>query len=176
MSAFFVGMNINEYFKIGYISKTHGLKGEVTAVFESTIDLAGLTSVFLSAAGSLVPYFITSLSDRGDKSFIKFDSVNTVEQAAELKGCGIYLAKISRPKLKRGQFYEDELIGFEVEDENLGQLGKVTDIEGAGENKFLLVAGNQKEILIPVHSPFIKSTHKTQKIIKVNLPDGYLTI
>jgi ribosomal 30S subunit maturation factor RimM len=38
------------------------------------------------------------------------------------------------------------------------------------------VAVKNKEVLIPLNSPFIVSTNKTKKLIKVALPDGFLDI
>jgi 16S rRNA processing protein RimM len=35
---------------------------------------------------------------------------------------------------------------------------------------------NTKEVLIPVNGPFITSTNKTKKLIKVDLPEGFLDI
>lgn len=169
-------MITDDYFKIGYISKTHGLKGEVTAVLENEVELPLTTSVFILLDDSLVPYAIQSISDRGDKSFIKFDQVDTQEQAGKMKGCGIYVPKATRPKLKRGQFYNDELIGFSAEDEILGMLGYIADIQGTGLNKRMIIQYGEKEILVPVHSPLIKSINKSLQKIKLNLPEGYLDI
>ncbi|MBS1682991.1 MAG: 16S rRNA processing protein RimM [Bacteroidetes bacterium] len=169
-------MSIDDCFKIGYVSKTHGLKGEVTVVFENTIETQGLNSLFVDFNGSLVPYFIETLSDRGDKSFVKFESVNSINDAALFKGKILYLPKASRSKLKRGQFYDDEVIGFSVVDVTLGDIGIVTAVENPGVNPLLVISHSQKEILVPIDSPFIKSVNRSQKTIKLNLPEGYLEV
>ena len=169
-------MNIEECFKIGYISKTHGLKGEVTAVFENEFELSELSSLFLEFNGSLVPYFVEKITGKGDKPFLKFESIDTQSQASALKGCSIYLPKSIRPKLKRGQFYDDEVVGFLVEDEAAGELGIVEEVQGAGKNRLITIKYNQKEILVPINSPFIKSVNKLQRTIKLKLPEGYLEV
>ncbi len=169
-------MEIDSCFKIGYISKTHGLKGGVTAVFSEAGEFESLESVFLEIKHSLVPYFIESYSDRGEKGFIKFEDVNTFEQAEALKGCSIYLPKTVRPKLKRGDFYNDEIVGFEVVDAQHGILGDVREIIESGPNRLLSVDHSGKEILIPVNGPFIKSVNKSKKKIQTDLPDGFLEL
>jgi len=169
-------MNKQDCYSIGYISKTHGLKGEVTAVFTEPIELDTVESVFIELEGSLVPYFIHSFSDRGDKAFIKFDDVNTPEQAAALKGSTLFLNKSVRPSLKRGEFYNDEVVGFSVDDETLGTLGPVKQVIESGLNRLLEVDHQGKEVLIPINSPFIKSVNKSKKLIKVHLPEGFLSI
>ncbi|MBI3482730.1 MAG: 16S rRNA processing protein RimM, partial [Bacteroidetes bacterium] len=100
-------MSIEECFKIGYISKTHGLKGEVTAVFQNEFELEELSLLFLEFNGSLVPYFVEKITGKSDKPFLKFESIDIQAQASALKGRSIFLPKSIRPKLKRGQFYDD---------------------------------------------------------------------
>lgn len=169
-------MDINSCFKIGYIAKTHGLKGGVTATFIEAGEFDSLESVFIEIKHSLVPYFIETYSDRGEKGFITFEGVNTFEQAEALKGCSIYLPKTVRPKLKRGDFYNDEVIGFEVEDLYAGFLGEVKEIMESGPNRLLSVDRSGKEVLIPINSPFIKSVNKSKKKIQTELPAGFLDL
>lgn len=169
-------MNKLYCYSVGYISKTHGLKGEVTAVFTEPIELDSVESVFIELKGSLVPYFIQSFSDRGDKAFLKFEDVDTAELAAGLKGSALYLSKEVRPSLKRGEFYNDEVVGFMVEDETEGKLGLLKQVMQSGPSRLLEVDYNGKDVLIPVNGPFIKSVNKSKKLIKVSLPEGFLSI
>ena len=169
-------MNKEDCYSIGYISKPHGLKGEVSAVFTEPVELNELESVFIEVKGNLVPYFIHAFSERPDKAFIKFDEVDTQEQASAIKGCSIYLGKETRPALKRGSFYNDEVVGFTVEDENVGTLGTLSQVMQSGPNRLLQLQFQGKEVLIPVNGPFIKSVNKSKKLIKVNLPEGFLDI
>jgi len=171
-------MNIQDCFLIGYISKTHGLKGEVTAIFTEPIELDSVKSVFIKIkkSESLVPYFIESFSDRGDKAFIKFEDVNSAESAAGLTGSSLHLDKAVRPDLKRGQFYNDEVVGYLVEDETEGKLGLIKQVIQSGPSRLLEIDFNGKDVLIPVNGPFIKSVNKSKKLIKVSLPEGFLSI
>ena len=162
------------YYKIGYIAKTHGLKGEVTVTTSPECpDLKSIETIFLGE--SYVPHFIESISIKGNQAFIKFEDINGIDAAAEMKGTSLYLKTSDRPKLARGEFYNDEVIGFDVmEDENV--IGRVVGIMEAGPNRFLEIDNVGKEILIPIHGPFIKSVNKTKKRITVELPEGFLDI
>ena len=148
----------------------------MTAIITEPIELDSIESVFLEIKGMLVPHFIKSFSDRTDKAFIKFEDVNTIEQAMGLKGSTLYLSKSERPPLKRGEFYNDEIVGFVIEDENLGHLGFLKQVIQSGPSRLLEIDCNGKEILIPVNGPFIKSINKSKKTIKVSLPEGFLDI
>ena len=171
-------MNIKDYYKAGFIMRPHGLKGEVTISLDadSPADWESVKTVMVEVKGRMLPYFITSASLKGNKAFIKLEDVDTPELAGQLKGCSLFLLKETRPKLERGDFYNDEIIGFEVEDENAGLLGTVEDIEQAGSNRFLIVSFQNKEVMIPAHQPLLKSINKSKKKITVNLPDGFLDI
>jgi|SRR6185369_11698743 len=169
-------MTFENCFKLGYISKTHGLKGEVTAVIEIETALEDTNSLFLDLKGTLVPHFIERISGTASKPFIKFEGIESFDQASSLKGCSIYMLKSARAKLKRGEFYDDEIIGFEVKDKNLGLLGDVKEIQSQGPNKLFAIIQKGKEILIPIQGPFITSINKSKKLILVELPEGFLDI
>ncbi len=169
-------MEKGDCYKVGYITRPHGLRGEVTAILTEPIDLHEVGSLLIEFKNSLVPFFIEAFSDRGDKTFFKFEEVDSAEKSESLKGCNIYLPKSIRPKLKRGQFYDDEVIGFNIEDKAKGLLGSVTEVSANGPNRLLAVRYKEKQVLIPVNAPFIISTNKTKKLIVVDLPEGFLDI
>ncbi|HTF20779.1 MAG TPA: ribosome maturation factor RimM [Chryseolinea sp.] len=163
-------------FQIGFIQRTHGLKGELTCVIESELPEADLNAVFVEVDNRLIPYFIKSLSLQGNRSLMQLDDVETLEQARRLVGKSLYLQKTLRPRLARGEFYDDEITGFAVTDEALGDLGQVREVIDAGPNKLIAVDHGDKEVLIPVNGPFIKSFNKSRKTITVELPDGFLDL
>lgn len=169
-------MDIKDCFKIGYVAKTHGLKGGVVvSTMPECPDLEGMESIFLTSGNSLVPYFFEDVSVRGDKAFVKFQDVDTIEAATALKGSSLYIPKNERPRPVRGEFYDDEVNGFEViEDDKV--LGTVIGVMTAGPNRFIELIHDGREVLIPVNGPFIKSINRSRKRITVELPEGFLDI
>ena len=164
-------------YKIGWILKPHGLKGEVTVLLEADApDVTFLKSVFIEQNQRLVPYFIQGVSAQKSKAFIKFEDVNSIEDAENISKQAVYIEKSARPKPGRGEFYDDEVINFEVHDQHKGLLGNIQEIMQAGPNRLFVVKHADKEILIPINGPFITGINKTKKRISVNLPDGFLDI
>jgi 16S rRNA processing protein RimM len=177
--AFFIlnnAMQREDCFKVGYISKTHGLKGEVTAILEYELDFENTSVIFLETNGNLVPHFPEEFSGTDEKAVVRFEGITTLDQASHLKGCSLYLPKTARVRSGRGEFYDDEIVGFMVTDENEGQLGTVTEVTTSKLSRLITLHYHRKEILIPVNSPFIKSVNKSKRTISVNLPEGYLDI
>lgn len=158
--------------------KPHGLKGEVSIALdaEAPEDFSDIETVFVENRERLLPYFIERISLRGNKAFLKLEEVNSQEEAQRVSKSAIYLPKTSRARSGRGEFYDDEVIGFEVSDTGMGTLGKITEIVQAGPNKLLSVDYQGKEVLVPLNSPFIDSINKSRKKITVTLPDGFLEI
>lgn len=171
-------MDVKNCYKIGYVLKPHGLKGEVTISIDEDVpnDIEALDAVFLQRGSDLVPYLIDALSLKGNKAFVKFEDVDSVDAAAEICKTAIFLPKSARPKSERGEFYDDEITGFTVSDEQAGELGKIVEVINAGPNRLLSLDYQGKEVLIPVNSPFINSINKSKKRVTVNLPDGFLDI
>jgi 16S rRNA processing protein RimM len=171
-------MRSEPYYKIGLIMKAHGLKGEVTVSIDKDCpnDFAELQTIFLQEGSQFVPYFIESISIKGDKAFVKFEDIDNPEAATHISKHAIFLPLKDRPKLVRGEFYDDEIIGFHVTDDIAGSLGKVTEVVHSGPNKLLAIDNQGKEILIPLNGPFITRIVKTRKEISVTLPEGFLDI
>lgn len=174
----FVFMRHSDCYKIGHVLRAHGLKGEVTISLnaESPTQWKKIDHVLVDLGGQLVPHFIQHISVRDTKAFVKWEDVNTVEAARQLQGCGLYLPKALRPASGRGEFYNDEVLGFAVVDKQLGELGIVREVHEHGPNRFLVFDREGKEHLLPVNAPFIRSINKTARKITVDLPEGFLEI
>ncbi|MBL0743350.1 ribosome maturation factor RimM [Chryseolinea lacunae] len=170
-------MDIEQCFKIGFILKPHGLKGEVTVSLdeEAPENLAELKILFLEKDKRLVPYFIQTASVQRAKALVKFEDVDSIEDAEKISKHALYVEKSARPKSGRGEFYSDEVIGFEVWDTDAGLLGTIAEVQ-SGANPLLVVHQEEREVLVPVNGPFITGVNKSKKRINVNLPEGFLDI
>ncbi len=178
LAFFLYSMQVKDCYKIGFIMKTHGLKGEVTASLdpEAPDNFEDIDALFVEQNDRLIPYFIQGISITGNKAFLKLEDVDSLEAATSISKSSLYLPKSTRAKSAKGEFYDDEIIGFEVTDSEQGLLGKVIEVTIAGSNKLLSVDHHGKEILIPINSPFITSINKSKKKVSVTLPEGFLDI
>lgn len=174
----YILMKKEQCYKIGKVARPHGLKGEVTVLLEETpADWETVKNVFIELGpNELVPFFIEYASVRGTKAFVKFEEHNTPEQAESISKKDIYLPKTERPKSGKGEFYDDEIIDFAVEDVHAGELGRVIAVETSAAIRLLVVSRGEKEILIPTNGPFITSINKAKRKISVDLPEGFLDI
>ena len=85
-------MNIDECYQLGHVIKTHGLKGEVNIFLDvdHPSEYQELGSVFVEINQKLVPFFIESIQLKGNKALVKFEDVDSLEEAEELQSKRIY--------------------------------------------------------------------------------------
>lgn len=171
-------MKKSDCFELGYITKPHGLDGELVAVFDVD-DLepyADLKGVFIDMKGSLVPYEIAWLQFMDKKIVIKFEGIDSIEKANELKSKVMYLPLSRLPKLAEGQFYYHEIIGYQVQDAMQGAIGTVKVVYTMPAQDLIAVDYNGKEIMVPVNDNFIVRVDHATKTMFTNLPEGLIDI
>ena len=171
-------MNIDECYQLGHVIKTHGLKGEVNIFLDvdHPSEYQELGSVFVEINQKLVPFFIESIQLKGNKALVKFEDVDSLEEAEELQSKRIYRPLTSLPGLDEDQFYYHEIIGYQVKDVKGEKLGVVKNVYTSGAQDLLAIAYQGKEILIPVADEILKKVDRDQEMLEVAIPEGLLEI
>lgn len=172
-------MRIEDCFELGKITKLHGLKGEVLAFFD--VDdpevYAEVKSIFLHIKNQLVPFFVEYIRvTNGGQVILKFEDINSQEQARGLLKTLLYLPSDLLEELEEDEFYYHELIGCRVIDENLGELGIVQTYYPQAMQDILGMEYQGKEVLIPIAEAIIHFIDLEQQIIQVKLPEGLLDL
>lgn len=172
-------MNKADCFKLGHVSKLHGVKGEVVIVLD--VDDASrykkLESVFVEINRQLVPFFIDGISIKNKHAIVKFDGMDTTDQAGMINNAEVFLPLSFLPKLNENKFYFHEIIGFTVNDKNLGNIGTVEAVlEYPGQNIIQVRDSNKNEILIPLRNEFIIKVDGGNKSMEVNTPEGLIDV
>lgn len=162
--------------KVGTITKSHNLKGEVVIVTDNDfLENYADEPVFLLLEGAPVPFFIAQdgLSVRNSRSYIvKFDFVDSPEQAERLVGTDVLLAKTSLEEDEEAPFDFDvfDLKGFTVKDEASDQEGRITDVADYSGNVVLSIEIFGKEILLPLAENYIKEISLESKMLITFIP------
>jgi len=172
-------MNIDACFLLGYIVKTHGTKGQVVAFFDVDYpeDYEDLESVFLQQGGRLIPFFIDALEPQAKGRFIiKFEDIDTMEKAEQLRGTSLYLPLDELPELEEDQFYFHEVIGYQVVDAHHGPLGTVKDFYDLPQQQLMAMDYLDQEMLIPVMGEILLRADHEAKQLHVQLPEGLLEV
>jgi 16S rRNA processing protein RimM len=168
-------MRKEECFYLGKIAKKFSYKGEVLAYLDTDEPelYENMESVFVEINKDLVPFFIeNSALHKNDFLRVKFEDIDNEEQADEILGCELYLPLSFLPKLEGNQFYYHEVIGFEIEDQRLGVVGKIVSVNDSTAQPLFEVLNGTVEILIPMIDQFLVKIDRDNKKVVMNLPEG----
>lgn len=170
-------MNNKEYFSIGYISKTRGLKGELQLYFEvnNPQDYTELESVFLEIHKKPVPFFISKISVQKNLAYIYLEDIDHIDQAKPLVGKAVYISVKDIPENTNDDTPE-LLKSFLVIDKSKGELGVIKEIQILPKQYIASIDFKGKEILFPLHQEFIKNIDSKNRIIEVDLPEGLVDL
>lgn len=172
-------MQKKDCFYLGKIVKKYSFKGEILVKLDT--DEPGLyehmESVFIDLRGNLVPFFIESSQlHKSELLRIKFEDVDTEEDADTILKSELYLPLEFLPKLEDDKFYFHEIIGFKVEDQNFGHVGVVKAVNDSTAQSLFEIDRNGIEILIPMNDEFIIKVDKPNQVIYVRTPTGLIDL
>lgn len=171
-------MTKDNCFLLGKITKTHGVKGELIIWLDVDFpdEYEDMESIFLEVKGELVPYFIEDLQIRGSKSIIKFEEIDSFDDAKKLVDCDVYLPEDTLPELDEDQFYYHEIIGFDVVDSTHGKLGKIIGVFENNSQDLIGMEYQGIEVLIPISDEIVKTIDREKKELHTAMPDGLLEV
>jgi len=170
-------MRVEDCYQLGYVTKTHGLKGEIQIYLDADEPKAynELESMFILRNNSLIPFFIDTLQINRDKALVKLDDIDSIEEAQPLVSSEIYLPLSFLPKLDNGQYYYHEIIGFDLFDQK-NLIGQVTNVLTNSSQTLLALDAKGVEVLVPLNDEVIKNVDLVEKKIFAELPEGLLEI
>jgi 16S rRNA processing protein RimM len=172
-------MRKEDCFYLGKIAKKFSFKGEVLAYLDTDEPqlYQNLESVFVELNKTLVPFFIESSSLHKEKFLrVRFEDIQTEEDADEIMGSEIYLPLSMLPQLEGTQFYFHEVIGFDVLDTKHGNIGKISAINDSGAQPLFEINKNGIELLIPLIDDFIIDLDRKNKTITLETPEGLVAL
>lgn len=172
----------SRFIQIGYTLKPHGLKGEVSAVFDYAQypeKIAKLRKLFLGNGDNPLPYLVEKIYPSGKKNFyLTIQGIDTREKAAEISGCKIFLPVelFEKTFLEKDTISPAMLIGFTARDEKKNNIGTIEDIFEMPQQMLAQVFVNGKEALLPLNDSTLVKIDKRKKTVTLNLPEGLLDI
>ena len=153
------------------IKSLHGLKGEVEISFNDKSYFASLpvlsenTPVIINGKE-----FIILKIKKKNKSFVfQIKDIEDIELAKELIGCDIYIDSKYLPELDEETFYEAELTGYKIIDENKSIYGEIVDIYSLPSNYVfnIVLAENKRKVSIPFVKAYFGKADKINKTIEI---------
>ena len=164
-----------EVYKIGKLGKTHGVKGEISFLFDDDVfDRVDADYLVLMVDGILVPFFMEEYRFRSDTTaIVKFEDIDTQERARELTGSDVWFPRALADS-------DDDtitwaaIVGFDIIDANSGKpVGRIASVDDTTLNILFCLEDGR---LIPASEDLISVIDKENKQITINIPEGLLDL
>ena len=162
-----------EYFTIGKIVNTQGIKGQVRVLPQTDdikrFELLKSIEVFTEGKASSEVFDIESVSYHKNFVLLKLRDINDMTSAERLKGRTIKVNREAALPLEDDEYYISDLYGMAVITDDGKKVGEIADILFTGANDVYVVkAEGQKDVLIPAVKQYIHSVNVGENIMVIH--------
>lgn len=169
---------MQQYFKIGKLAASTGLKGELVLQHNlgKKTTFKGLEAIFIEEKkDSFLPYFIQSAKIRNDnETVIKLEGVELMEAARKLTPKEVWLAADDFKKFA-AKSSPIAMLGFHLINDG-EDLGEILEVIEQPHQVLCAILYKGKEALIPIHEDSLEKVDAKNRKVFVTLPDGLLDI
>ncbi|MBU5594583.1 ribosome maturation factor RimM [Amphibacillus sp. MSJ-3] len=171
---------MTQFFNVGKIVNTHGIKGEVKVVritdFEQRFKQGNQLYLFLKDQKE--PIVVKIQSHRKHKQFdmLLFEGLTSINDVEHFKEGILKVSEADLHPLEEGSYYYHEIIGCEVRTTTGESLGSISEILAPGANDVWVVKRkNDKDLLIPYIEPIVKQVNVKDKYVVIEPMEGLLS-
>ena len=160
---------------IGKIVNIHGIKGEIK-IYPYTDDIENLSKlkeIYLDEKLKK-KYIIKSSKKKKNMLILKFDSIDSVEEAEKLRNMNLYIPKLEVKE--EDTYYIEDLISLEVIDiKNNVSIGKITYVFNNGANDvYEILTNDGKKVYFPAIKQVVKKVDIKDNKIYVEVMKGLI--
>jgi len=163
------------YLAIGHLRRSHGVHGEIVMEVHTDFPERIKKGAKVFVGESHDAMVIAGARFHNEGLIVKFQGVDTPEDAGRFRNLWVYVASADRPSLPEGQYYFHELIGLQVVDEKDEPLGELTEVmETNANNVYVVTRFDGSEVLLPAIPSVILNVEMGRRLMRVHLLDGLL--
>lgn len=170
---------MTNYYKVGKIVNTHGIRGEVRVI--STTDFTeeryqvGEKLFLFRDNQDVLPLTIASYRRHKNFDLLSFEGYPNINDVEAFRDGILKISEKQMGELDEHEYYYHEIIGLTVIDEDNKEIGKITEILSPGANDVWVVKRKgKKDALIPYIESVVKDIDLTEGVVHVEIPEGLL--
>lgn len=162
-----------DYLAVGFLRRPHGIAGEILMDLYTDFPERFKPGRKLFIGEGHTPVVLAGAKVHGRGLLVKLDGVNNPEVAGQYRNTWLFVRTQDVPALPDGQYYQHQLIGLTVLDEEDRHLGRLTEVLETGANDVYVVtreAGG--ELLLPAIPQVILDLRPDEGYVRVHLLEG----
>ncbi|TFE03520.1 ribosome maturation factor RimM [Jeotgalibacillus sp. R-1-5s-1] len=169
-----------EWFDVGKIVNTHGIKGEVRVISSTDFPeerYAKGSTLFLFTKQNSDPRELTVKHHRKHKNFdlLTFEGLDNVNEVEPFKEGVLRITDEQLTDLDDHEYYYHEIIGCEVVTDAGESIGTIKEILSPGANDVWVVqTAVKKEVMIPFIADVVLSVDPENKKVVIHPMEGLL--
>lgn len=166
---------MEDVLKVGVITTTHGVRGEVK-VFPTTDDPARfkkLKQVILDNGKEKRNLEIEQVKFFKNLVILKFKGIDNINDIEKYKKAELFVTRENAVKLKKNEYFIADLIGLAVTSDEGEDLGELRDVLHTGANDVYVIGKEgEEEILLPAIRDCVLEVDVEAGTMKVHLLPG----
>ena len=166
-------------FRVGVISSTHGIRGEVKAC-PTTDDPARfreLTQVTLVTKRERRTLEIEKVRFFKQFVIVKFKGIDDINDMERYKGAELWIDREQAVPLEEGEYFIADLIGLSVMTDEGKKLGTLREVIRTGANDvYEVLMEDGKTVLLPVIDECVLDVDLEKGEVLVHVMDGLLDL
>ena len=168
---------MEDLLKVGVITTTHGIRGEVKVYPTTDADrFLDLEYVLLDTGREKRKLEIQNVKYFKNLVILKFKGIDNINDIEKYKGKSLFVTRENAVELEEDEYYIGDLIGMEVyTDDSEERFGVLKDVMETGANEvYIITSENHGEVLLPAIHECILDIDVEAKKMKVHLMEGLL--
>ncbi|MFC6201668.1 ribosome maturation factor RimM [Lactiplantibacillus nangangensis] len=172
-----------DYFRVGTLVNTHGIRGEVKVVvitdfpekrFVKGEKLILFKNVDDTTGG--IPLTIEKAREQKGLFFLTFKGLDNINDVEKYKGWTLKVAAEALQDLPAGEYYYHQIIGLKVVTTEGETIGKIKEIMSPGANDVWVVQRDhgQADVLLPKIPQVIKKVDLDAGTVTIELMEGLI--
>lgn len=171
------GNCMEAFFKVGIITSTHGIKGEVK-VFPTTDDpkrFKRLKEVILETGKERRTLEVESVKFFKQVVILKFKGIDSLNDVEVFRKAELFVERAHAVRLSKDEYFIADLEGLKVIDENDIEIGVLKEVMETGANDVYVIDLNDgRELLLPAIKQCVLQVDVEEGFIKIHILEGLL--
>ncbi len=162
-----------DYLAVGFLRRPHGIHGEIIMDLNTDFPERFRVGRKVFVGDEHKPMTLGSVRPHAKGLLVSLRGIDSAETAGQFRNTWVFIKTKDAPALPKGQYYQYQLIGLNVVDENDKLLGTLTEILETGANDVYVVTDEAgKELLLPAIPSVILDLQPESRFIRVHVLEG----